>query len=246
MTVLQNKFPRRNPTAEAFDRVWRAGTYAGFSRNTLGESATPFLNAFIKAVQQQPVRVPRVVELGAGSCDHALRCAHEGFHVTAVEYSRAAVALALQNVAERPHLNLRVLQADIMDFTPHLEDAGTHGVYANSVFHFLTGAQRSAQYAAIRAALVRGGVLAVSFKSAGDALQARGQVFQSEAAGAWVRGVDGIPRLFVDHAEALVAELTQAGFQVFNVLRWSVPSYNIVNEAGEFVGLLARPLAPRR
>jgi hypothetical protein len=228
-----------NETAELYDDVWRRGTYSGFSHNTLGQSSTPFLDAFLGAVKELGAHAPRIVELGAGSCDHALRCALDGVPTTAVEYSGAAVAAARDRARQHPDLPLEIVQADLFEFTAKLTGGQLAGAYANAVFHFLSADQRRSQYRALRGALVERGVLAISFKAEGDALQRRGSVAEETAAGPVVKGDDGICRLFVVEVDALAREMRDEGYSVRRVIRWSVPAYNIPTERGEFVGLLA-------
>jgi hypothetical protein len=231
--------PHTNETAELFDDVWRRDTYSGFSRNTRGESSTPFLDAFLGAVTELGAEVPRLVELGAGSCDHALRCALSGFPTTAVEYSGVAVAAARERALRHPDIKLEIVQADLFAFTATLEANRLAGVYANSVFHFLSPEQRRNQYRVLREALIERGVLAISFKAHGDALQSRGTVAHETASGPVVKGDDGICRLFVAEIEPLASEMRDEGFSVCRVIRWSVPDYNVSAQSGEFVGLLA-------
>jgi hypothetical protein len=225
--------------AELFDSVWRRNTYSGFSHNTRGESSTPFLEAFLREVKALEVEAPRIVELGAGSCDHAMRCAHEGFHTTAVEYSSVAVASARERARRYPKLPLEVVQADLCTFTAGLAPNHVAGLYANSVFHFLSADERRKQYRILRAALVEGGVLGISFKAHGDALERRGSVVERTAAGAVVEGEDGIRRLFVADVDVLADEMRDEGYTIGQAIHWSVPGYNIASESAAFVGLLA-------
>jgi trans-aconitate methyltransferase len=230
---------QENETAKLFDDIWRRGTYSGFSRDTSGQSSTPFLESFLRDVTALGAKAPRLVELGAGSCDHAFRCAFDGFSTTAVEYSSVAVAEARDRMRRYPGLSLEIVQADLFAFASRLAHNHLAGVYANSVFHFLSSDERRDLYRVLRAALVERGVLAVSFKAHGDALQRRASVVEETAAGAVMKGEDGIRRLFVAHVGALVDEMRDAGYSVHRAIRWSVPGYNVSNEDGEFVGLLA-------
>ncbi|HEX8791234.1 MAG TPA: class I SAM-dependent methyltransferase [Polyangiaceae bacterium] len=228
-----------NETAELYEQVWRRGTYSGFSRNTCGESSTPLLEAFLREVKSLGAKAPRIVELGAGSCDHAMRFAREGFPTTAVEYSRSAVTAARERARACPGLMLEIVQADLFAFTSQLPRRTSAGVYANAVFHFLTGEQRRSEYRILREALVDRGALAISFKAHGDALERRGSVVETNRAGAVVEGEDGIRRLFVASPNALAAEMRGEGYTVRQVIHWSVPNYNIAGESGMFVGILA-------
>jgi hypothetical protein len=226
-------------TAELFDSVWRRNTYSGFSHNTRGESSTPFLEAFVREVKALEVKAPRIVELGAGSCDHAMRFALEGFATTAVEYSSVAVAAARERVRRYAKLELEIVQADLCAFTAGLAPNHLAGLYANSVFHFLTAEERRKQYRILRAALVKRGVLGISFKARGDALERRGSVVEKTAAGDVVEGEDGIRRLFVADVDTLADEMRDEGYAVGEAIHWSVPGYNIASESAAFVGLLA-------
>ncbi len=230
----------RNETAERYADVWRRGTYAGFSRDTQGARATPFLDAFVAEVRALGASEPRLLELGAGSFDHALRLAREGFRITAVEYSAVAVADARRRSRSEPGLPLEILQADLFAHTAQLPRGRLNGVYANAVFHFLSADERRTQYRALRGALAERGVLAISFKAGGDALERRGRVVEQTAAGPIVEGDDGIRRLFVSATEALAEEMREEGYVEPRVIRWSVAGYNVSNESGEFVGILAR------
>jgi hypothetical protein len=230
---------QEHETAELFDHVWQRGTYSGFSHDTRGQSSTPFLEAFLREVKALEVEEPRIVELGAGSCDHAIRCAQEGFLTTAVEYSSVAVAAARERARRYPKLELEIVQADLCTFTAGLAPNHVAGFYANSVFHFLTAEERRKQYRNLRGALVRSGVLGISFKAHGDALEQRGSVVEKSAAGAVVEGEDGIRRLFVADVDQLAAEMRCEGYMIGQVIHWSVPGYNIASESGVFVGVLA-------
>lgn len=227
-------------TAELFDDVWRRGTYSGFSRNTHGETSTPFLEEFLREVKRLRLKAPRIVELGAGSCDHAMRCAREGFPTTAVEYSGVAVAEARERAKCEPNMPLEIVQADLCGFTAQLGPSEIAAVYANSVFHFLTAEERRHQYRLLRAALVERGVLGISFKAHGDALERRGSIVERTGAGNVVEGEDGIRRLFVADVEALAAEMRDEGYAIRRAIHWSVPGYNISGESSMFVGLLAK------
>lgn len=230
-----------NETAQLYEDVWRRGTYSGFSHNTRGESTTPFLEAFLREVKTLEVKSPSVVELGAGSCDHAMRCAREGIRTTAVEYSRVAVDAARERARHYPDLELEIIQADLASFTSGLPRGQLTGLYANAVFHFLTEEQRRKQYRVVREALVERGVLAISFKAHGDALEERGSIVENTRAGALVEGEDRIRRLFVANPHALAAEMRGEGYSIRQVIHWSVPGYNIAGESGVFVGILASP-----
>jgi hypothetical protein len=229
-----------NETAQLFDDVWQRDTYSGFSRHTHGETSTPFLESFLRAVKELKSKPRRVLELGAGSCDHALRCARDGFPTTAVEFSGVAVAAARERARNHPDIQLQIVQADLFAFTAGLVQNHWAGLYANSVFHFLSSDDRRNQYRILRGAMVERGILAISFKASGDALERRGAAVERTAAGPVVKGDDGICRLFVACVDPLVDEMCSEGFTVRRVIRWSVPGYNIPDERGEFVGVLAQ------
>jgi trans-aconitate methyltransferase len=237
---MEGATPEVNETAELFDHVWRRGTYSGFSQNTCGEGSTPFLDSFVREVKAIGATPSRIVELGAGSFDHAVRCALEGFDTTAVEYSPFAVAAARERLRDRSDIHLEIVQADLFAFTQQIAANSLVGLYANSVFHFLSSQARRNQYRIIHGALAPRGVLAISFKAHGDALQTRGEVVEDTAAGPVVKVDDGISRLFVTNIDVLADEMRDEGYSVQGVVRWSVPDYNVTHESGEFLGLLAR------
>jgi hypothetical protein len=237
--VKQERPTEALSTAELYDRVWRRGLYSGFSHATAGEAATPFLDAFIDAVKGSGIVPARVLELGAGSCDHALRCARERLHVTAVEYSEVAVTSARERLLHLADGRLDIVRADLFSHTRQLAPRSLAGVYSNAVFHFLSAEQRGDQYRLLQGAIMEHGVVAISFKAEGDALQSRGAVVELTPAGPVVEGDDGIRRLFVTDVDVLVDEMREASFTVQDVVRWSVTDYNVVRERGEFVGLLA-------
>src|SRR5262249_10915487 len=158
---------------------------------------------------------------------------------TAVEYSAVAVSSARERLLERAEGHLEIVRADLFEFTRNMEGRSLVGLYSNSVFHFLSSQERRSQYRMIRSALVERGVLAVSFKAKGDALERRGSVIERTPAGPIVEGEDQIRRLFVDAIDVLAEEMRDEGYGVEEVVRWSVPDYNITHESGEFVGLLA-------
>jgi SAM-dependent methyltransferase len=230
--------------AELFDIVWKENKYKGFSHKTVGESKTPFLDTFL---EQLPLGGACVVELGAGSCDHAVRMAkEEGIikQVTAVEYSQTAVTAACERLANfdagvRSRLTIEC--NDLFTFMNKLEPNTIQGIYANSVLHFFTPKEREDLYQQAYKVLTTSGIIAVSFKAIGDALYKRGELVEETPAGVIIRdATDHICRLFVSPTgvDVLGAELRSAGFRVESVLRWSVPDYNIDGDDGQFVGFI--------
>lgn len=225
--------------AELFERVWSSDSYAGFSHGTTGAHATPFLDAFIAQVKRLGAARPRVAELGAGSGDHARRLHAEGFDVTAVEASEAAVRFMTDRTISAGG-GLRVLQMDLLEYARGVSPGSLDALYANSVLHFLSPGERAELYGRLAGAFGGEGVIGVSFKAQGDALQERGSVVQETAAGAIVEdAADRVRRLFVRDPAPLVEELRAAGFREIGVVSWSVPSYNIEGRDGRFVGILA-------
>lgn len=203
------------------------------------------MDAFI---DQLPLKGARVVELGAGSCDHAIRMAKENIHinaVTAVEYSETAVNAArkrLTNLDPDVCSRLTIQCNDLFIFLNQVESNSIDGIYANSVLHFLTPKQRQDLYYQAYKSLTNGGIIAVSFKAMGDALHKRGELVEETPAGVIIRDAsDHICRLFVSPMgiEVLSVELQSAGFHMNSILQWSVPDYNIDGDNGQFVGFIA-------
>jgi hypothetical protein len=231
--------------AELFDIIWKENKYKGFSHETVGESKTPFLDAFIN---QLPSDSARVVELGAGSCDHAIRMAKEEAiikQVTAVEYSETAVTSARKRLANfDAGIGSRLIIEcnDLFVFVNKLQPNTIHGIYANSVLHFFTPKEREDLYRQAYKALVNGDLIAVSFKAIGDALHKRGELVEDTPAGAVICDItDHVCRLFVSPTgvDVLAAELRSTGFHIISVLQWSVPDYNIQGDDSQFIGFIA-------
>jgi hypothetical protein len=106
--------------------------------------------------------------------------------------------------------------------------------------HFFTENERVDLYKDLIKLQTAGGILAISFKAVGDALQTRGKVVEVTAAGEIVEGDDQIKRLFASQPGPLAAEITGAGYELLGSLTWSVPNYNVEGEDGCFVGFVAR------
>src|SRR5262249_42858288 len=96
------------------------------------------------------------------------------------------------------------------------------------------------QYRVLHGALAPRGILAISFKAAGDALEGRGSVVEETAAGPLICGDDGIRRLFVTNVDMLADEMRDEAYAIQRIVRWSVAHYNVRGEAAEFVGVLAK------
>ncbi|UJR17238.1 hypothetical protein I4U23_004133 [Adineta vaga] len=231
--------------AKLFDEVWKENKYKGFSHRTAGENKTPFLNQFIG---QLPIDA-RVVELGAGSFDHAFRMAKENNiikEVLAIEYSQTAVNDAKERAThldEHIRSRLTIQCNDLFKCLNQMKENSLQGIYANSVFHFLTKEQREQAYKQSFKILSAGGVIGVSFKFQGDALFKSGEfVEQTDAGIILCDKIDHINRLFVSPTgvDVLADELQSVGFNVDSIIRWSVPNYNIEGDNGLFVGFIAK------
>jgi len=230
--------------AERFDEVWRHGKYDGFSHGTGGQTTTPFLEALLKKLNGRLTRLPHVIEGGAGSGDHSLTIVRRGCRVTSIEYSNRAVdkIKALKQVQPCSYRDrITVVQADLLSYLRNCTESAL-AFYANSVLHFFSSDERAEVYERVRDLLQPdNGLIAVSFKAEGDALQSRGEPVEETEAGVLVKSrEDDITRLFVRDPKALSREIEQAGYLVpdGSIHRWEVHGYNYSGEAGKFVGFL--------
>ncbi|MBI2108192.1 class I SAM-dependent methyltransferase [Candidatus Woesearchaeota archaeon] len=230
--------------AERFDAVWRDGRYDGFSRGTDGQTTTPLLETLLDNLDSPSGTLPHVVEGGAGSGDHSITIAQRGYRVTAVEYSPSAVEEIRANAQVLPPScrdKIAVIQGDLLGYLRNGPD-NMSAFYANSVLHFFSSSERAEVYERVGGLQSAGGLIAVSFKAEGDALQGRGDAIDVTEAGVLVRSAeDGITRLFVRNTTPLARELEKAGYVITGdgVYKWDVQSYNYWGEAGKFIGFLA-------
>jgi len=241
MTIdtAENGLGNNQQTANLYEKIWNQNLYQGFSKGTQGARSTSFLDAFIAQVKNLNKKLPKIVELGAGSGDHALRLVSENFDVTAIESSATAVRL-MQDRLKNESVRFSVFEKNLFQYVQSLEVAEWDGVYANAVFHFLTVAERLELYAKLFQVQHNNGILAVSFKGIGDALQKKGKLVEDTPAGPVVEGVDLVKRLYVSDPNPLIDEMRNAGYQFIETIEWSIPNYNIPGENGVFVGLLAK------
>ncbi len=229
--------------AKLFEKVWSSGTYQGFSKDTMGAYTTPFLEVFIEEMKKLGRKQPTVAELGAGSGDHSLRFAAESFDTTAVESSQTATALMRQRIATaKDSVRFKVIEKNLFDYAKSMENGKLDGIYANSVLHFLTPTERKYLYTHLFRIQSPGGILGVSFKGFGDALQKRGKTVENTPSGPVVEGDDGVRRLFVTDSNPLIEEICGAGYEFIGLTQWNVPNYNVEGEDGVFLGLRAKKL----
>lgn len=239
MKSLDKDMNPHQKAVENFEKVWSANLYQGFSKDTTGAASTPFLEKFIDFMASAKNRTARVAELGAGSGDHSIRLASEGFDVSCVESSTTAVKLINQRVMASK-TKFTVLEKNLFEFVKMKEANSLDGVYANSVLHFLNKDERNNLYSELFRIQSENGILAVSFKAFGDALQKRGKKVEETSAGPVVEGEDRVRRLFVTDPTSLIDEIKKAGYMFIESISWSVHDYNIRGEDGVFVGLLAK------
>ena len=227
--------------AEGFAKVWQQGKYKGFSSGTENQRTTPLLDALVERLTPLNGTKSHIVEGGAGSGDHSITLARNGFQVTAVEYSETAARSLQERKRGLPCTyrdDLSVVQGDVLQYLNQRHEISAF--YANSVLHFFTPEDRTKVYTSLNNSQSR--LIAVSFKAEGDSLQSRGDVVKRTSAGDLVKSQeDGISRLFVTDPTSLVRELSDTGYQVGerDIYRWNVNDYNHQGEPGKFVGLLA-------
>ncbi len=246
--------------AELFNNIWSFGKYAGFSDGTNGQNTTIFLEALIDRLEelngsQRNLRnlrdsrdsmdslLPHVIEGGAGSGNHSLALASRGYRVTSVEYSEVAVDRIRESIRLLPAAcskQITVVRKDLLGYLDNGAETA-QGFYANSVLHFFDTGERAEVYNNVYRLLTPGGLLAVSFKAEGDALQRRGVPERETEAGVLVRDTtDNVTRLFVNNPQAIAREMENAGYIVPEnaIYSWEVNGYNYPHEAGKFFGFI--------
>lgn len=234
---------------EGYKAIWSTGRYAGFSQGTSGERTTPLLDELIERLSNQRNGLPvRVIEGGAGCGSHSIRLAEQdNFHVVAVESSEVAAGIIKDNLKKAAigdGAALRVVNGDIIQYLKGLGAGQYDAFYANAVFHFFPPKERAEAYGLLHAVLTQRGLIAISFKAIGDALEKEGAMLEEQEPGSLVRGyIDGITRLFVSRPERIVEELQAARYNVKGIFKWTVSDYNpdpsIKRRDGEFVGFIA-------
>jgi SAM-dependent methyltransferase len=166
--------------------------------------------------------------------------------VIGIEYSQTAVDDARKRanqLEEDVQSRLQIQRGDLFTFFKEFDKNSLDGIYANSVFHFLTPLQRKDLYQECYQLLKSDGIIGVSFKFQGDALFKRGEIIEKTDAGTIIRDSnDNITRLFVSPSgvDVLANEIELAGFEISAIIRWSVPNYNIDGDQGLFVGFLGK------
>lgn len=232
----------RDKANDAFARVWKDGMYRGFSKGTSAQDSTPLLTALIDALTQSRANELSVIEGGAGSGDHSITLARQGYRVTAVEYSKHVASNLRERIVHLDDLKITVVQGDVIDYLKSLSVGSCDAFYANSLFHIYTSEDRVVAYKRLQRIQPQGGLIAVSFKAEGDVLQNHGEVISRTEAGVIVHVDDGIDRLFVSNPDTLIREIKLVDYSVSpdNVFRWEVPGYNYDGEIGKFIGFLAR------
>ena len=236
--------------AKTYADLWAAGTYGQSPDEASSQQATPLLEALIERLRRRASRIdrtPHIFEGGAGSGDHAILLTRAGFLVTANEYNGIAIARIQQKKASLPEPSkLKVVQGDVLDCIRIQEERSLSGFYANSLVHTFSPEQRRTLYHEINRAEDLNGIIAVSFKADGDAVQS----VQSTAngarrteAGSIIVDEYGIERLFVSDPRPLIRELSIAGYKTTCICSWSVADYIAVKGYNRgtrrFIGLLA-------
>ncbi|MBI2147332.1 class I SAM-dependent methyltransferase [Candidatus Woesearchaeota archaeon] len=237
--------------AEIYAKSWERGTYGAATEDGLTQQETPLLETFIKNLhwyqQSRGDYVLRVLEAGAGSGDHSIRLAREGFFVDANELTEVAT----RRIRRRGHQllpcslqsRLRTVQGDITEHLGQRAAESLAGFYANSVLHTFSAEERLSLYKAVHNIQPQGGLLAISFKAQGDTVQGRGEVLEKTNAGDIVRDCLGISRLFVEDPAPLIDELLRVGYSHLGTNRWDVERYiakkDYPDGVRKFIGFLA-------
>ncbi len=225
--------------------LWNTGAYAGASMGTPGEFSTPLMDKLTRHIVNSVKRgylgtdgrPLRILEVGAGSGGHAVMLVRrgerlrrdgklpEGLEVIANDYADPPIQMIVAKKAGlKPYLQerLQVFPGDIsvcLRAQPPGSIAATH---AQSVYHGWREGERRRVYSETVNVLAEYGIVAGSFKAAGDHRYGRGELLEQTAAGPVCRDTDTISRLFVEHREPLIGELRDAGLFVFDDFFWPV------------------------
>ena len=237
--------------AELYEGAWSAGLYGGYGEGTDVHRTTPLLNTLIeRLLGQSGANTPsRVFEGGSGSGDHAVTLARAGFAVLANEYSPVAAAKIVSRTTDGS-INgsggtIVVAQGDILECLRGQEPGSFDGFYSSSVFHTFNPKERLSVYGAVYNVQPVGGLLAVSFKAAGDYVQdVAGHLERHTDAGAVCADeAGGISRLFVHNSKPLIEELERSGYDLVRAYDWAVPREEVSGDGAtqyrKFVGFLA-------
>lgn len=241
------------PTGQAkiYAQSWEQGTYGAATEDGLVQHGTPLLETFIQHLKQyqesRDARLLRVLEGGAGSGDHSIRLAKEGFQVEANELTDVATGRIRRRGNQLPcslRSRFRTVKGDITEYLEQQKAESLAGFYANSVLHTFSADERLALYKAVHNAQPRGGLVAVSFKAQGDAVQYRGEVLERTDAGDIVKDCLGISRIFVEDLDPLINELSRVGYKHLETSRWDVETYiaqqDYPDGTRKFIGFLAQ------
>jgi SAM-dependent methyltransferase len=245
---------QRSLTSDLFDNSWFE--LGGFSLG-VEENSTPLLDAFIKSFEDRKEnksstknnnRIYSITEAGCGGGLHTLEIAkklNKKAHIIAVDTSEKAQKILKENIAQnKMFMRIKAVKDDIYEIVAmakHVEKK-FDGFYANSVLHFFHPADRYFLLHTLHEIMDEKGVIAISYKKKGDALEREGDIIKNIPGGTLVKGKDNIIRLFVEDPDPFICELKGAGFKIEekNIFEWSIMGYNKKNEKGEFVGFLAQ------
>lgn len=238
----------RHPSVEAviaayhirWDEVTNGYHFAGRT----GEQNTPLLDALKKRLELR-VKPRTVIDAAAGSGDHTIALASqvEHAHIYAVDSNPKATTSLRAKLAD-PTIQLREgskVAVETVNIFDHLgrrrrQRRFVDAFYANSFVHVLPIAERRRLYAFVRGLQSQGGLIAVSFKAQGDAMQGKGRTAGKDKRGVYETDKYGLRRLFVSHTEPLMQELQDVGYNVTPVEPWSTPDYDFKGGIGKFVG----------
>lgn len=246
--TTENGYPSVAQVIAAYHIRWSEVPSGFLFAGRTAEKSTPLLDVLREQLESRTK--PRIViEAAAGSGDHTLALASqvEHTHVYAIDTDPKATASMRTKLAESIYqfkVGSRVV-VETGDIFGHLnrrkrQRRPLDAFYANSFVHVLPLAERRRLYATISELQPKGGLIAVSFKAEGDAMQGRGLPAGEDERGVYETDRYGLRRLFVRDTLPLQQELRWAGYSVLRTESWSTPDYDIRGEVGRFVGFLAQ------
>ncbi len=137
--------------AERYAQSWEQGTYGAATDDGVIQHGTPLLGTFVEHLKRyresRDARLLRVLEAGAGSGDHSIRLALEGFLVDANELTEVATRRIWRRGNQilpcSLQSRLRAVQGDVADYLGQQPAESLAGFYANSVLHTFSADWRS-------------------------------------------------------------------------------------------------------
>lgn len=221
-----------------------------FTERTPGD--TPMLTAFREELGLGP---RRIIDVGAGSGRQAIFMARHGQHLVLAVEPNAQYTGIEDNIGSakgnfRNGSDVVVVPRPISEHLAELESGSIDGVHGQSIAHLWDLSTRQDFYGRVHRVLSQDGILALSFKTIHDAQRGRGQLVGVEGLGVYEQDPQypEIVRLFIEHPELLLEEISKAGFKILRTLGWGQAGYDFPDRPelkADFFAVLAQVIPNR-